>query len=66
MLTAIIVDNTTNMMNVVDIAFGRKKHITSFILKIQQLKAQITVCWQNIVSKFKAIVTWFEHGVIVL
>ena len=32
MLTAIIVDNAANMMNAVDIAFGRKKHIASFIL----------------------------------
>lgn len=63
-VSAVVTDNAVNMVKAVDLAFGKKKHIPCFahtlnlvaqtIIKVPEL--------ENLLSKIKAIVTFFKHS----
>ncbi|CAK1602973.1 unnamed protein product [Parnassius mnemosyne] len=63
-VSAVVTDNAANMVNAVDIAFG-KKHILCFAhtlnLVVQNSMQQCTEL-RNLINKVKDIVTWFKQS----
>lgn len=65
-VTAVVTDNAANMVKAIELAFGKKKHIPCFAHTLNLVAEGTMACseWQHIVSKTKAIVTWFKQSCI--
>lgn len=62
--TAVVTDNAANMVKAVELMFGKKKHIPCLAHTLNLVAEGTTACteWQKIVTKIKAIVTWFKQS----
>lgn len=63
-MTAVVTDNAPNMVKAIELAFDKSKHISCFAHTLNLVAESTMACteWQNIVSKIKAIATWFKQS----
>ncbi|XP_075213813.1 E3 SUMO-protein ligase ZBED1-like [Lycorma delicatula] len=63
-VTAVVTDNAANMVKAVELTFGKKKHIPCLAHSLNLVAEGTMACtvWQEIVTKIKAIVTWFKQS----
>ncbi|CAB3229538.1 unnamed protein product [Arctia plantaginis] len=63
-VTAVVTDSAANIVKAIELAFGRRKHITCFAHTLNLAAEGTMMCteWRNIVSKVKTIVTWFKQS----
>lgn len=63
-VTAVVTDNAVNMVKAIELTFGKKKHIPCLAHTLNLVAEGTMACteWQKIVTKIKAIVTWFKQS----